>query len=447
MALTMINEEPTIGEKSMVNERSTIDEKSMPGMRRHCTTIKVTTAAVLASLGVLASLSGHAAAPADERPPAFKASALLTPPQARGPHHAVADAVPTPDFYHEFTITSDFGTFEAPGRTMLAVRLHEVDALAQLQDVSKTEVFLKAAGTSVVNIGKGAAAVVTNPEDTAKGLGSGIKRFGINLGRQTQRAVDSSKDPAAGADGNSDTAATAAAKGALGVNGAARRWAQKLGVDPYTTNPVLHKALEDIGTADAAGSIATKVVLPIPKVVGMTATVGGLVWSKDPEELRKINEQRLKELGVADAAAKRLFRNSAMSLTFETRLIAALGAVKVPGCADYVATAADAKNEREALFFVESAELLQQRHAGTPFTAVLTDSRALVAVTADRRAMALLPLDWVRWTGAVESALRDIIGRARAELRAGTVVIALTGRPSPAMARQAAARGWTITTS
>ncbi len=74
---------------------------------------------------------------------------------------------------------------------------------------------------------------------------------------------------------------------------------------------------------------------------------------------------------------------------------------------DYVATAAEARNEREALFFVESAEMLQRRHARTPFTAVLTDSRALVAVTADRRAVALLPLDWVRWTSAVESTLRD----------------------------------------
>ena len=65
---------------------------------------------------------------------------------------------------------------------MLAVRLHEIDALAQLQGVSKTEVFLQAAGRSVVNVGKGAAAVVTNPEATAKGLGSGLKRFGSEPG-------------------------------------------------------------------------------------------------------------------------------------------------------------------------------------------------------------------------------------------------------------------------
>ena len=389
-------------------------------------------------LTVAAVGAGRAAAPADERPPTLKASMLLGPAEVRGPHHTVAEAVKTPDFYHEFAITSDFGEFEAIGRSMLAVRLHEIDALAQLQDVSKTEVFLQAAGTSVVNIGKGAAAVVTNPEEAAKGLGAGVKRFGVNLGRATRRAVDSSEDPAA----EGDNAAKAAR-----VSGASRRWAQKVGVDPYTTNQVLRKVLADIGTADSAGSIATKIVVPIPKVVGMTAAVGGLVWSKDPEELRKINEQRLKEIGATDAAAKRLFRNSAMTLTLETRLVAALWAVKRPGCADYVATAADARNEREALFFVESAELLQQRHANTPFTAVLTDSRALVAVTADRHALVLLPLDWVRWTAAVESTLRDIVGRARTELHATAFAIVLTGKASAATTKQAAARGWTISAS
>ena len=56
---------------------------------------------------------------------------------------------------------------------------------------------------------------------------------------------------------------------------------------------MLRKALEDIAKVDAAGSIATKVAIPIPAVVGMTAKVGDLVWGQDPEEVRKINEQRM----------------------------------------------------------------------------------------------------------------------------------------------------------
>jgi len=403
----------------------------------------ITALAFLAT--VAAGRPYQAAAPADEPPPRFTAAQLLSPAELRGPHHTIADVVQTEGYYHEFRIQSDFGTFDAAGRSMLAVRLHEVEALATLDDVSKTEVFLKSAGTSVVNVGKGVANVVTDPADTAKGIGGGVKRFGVNLGRVTKRTVDSAtKDDPAEETTQSGNAAASAAKSVLGVNRAARRWAQKVGVDPYTTNTVLRKALDDFGQVDAAGSIATKVVLPIPGVVGMTATVGDLVWGKDPEELRKINEQRLKELGVPDGTAKRLFLNSAMTLSCETRLVAALHAVKVPGTADRVAAAAESRHEREALFHVESAELLQRLHAKTPFTALLTDSLATVAVTAGRRAFVLLPLDWLRWTATGESTLREIDERARKELKATTLVIVLAGKASSAASKELAARGWRL---
>ncbi len=394
---------------------------------------------------VAAGNTYRAAEPADEPPPSFAAAQLLSPAELRGPHHTVADAVQTDGYYHEFRITSDFGEFEAAGRTMLAVRLHEIRALAQLDEVSKTEVFLRSAGTSVVNVGRGVATAVTSPVDTARGVGSGVKRFGVNLGRMTRRTVDSatSEDPAEepAPGGN---AAVGAAQGVLGVNRAARRWAQKVGVDPYSTNPVLRQALSDFGRVDAAGSIATKVILPIPGVVGMTATVSDLVWGKDPEELRKINEQRLRDLGVPGDTAQRLFRNSAMTLSYETRLIAALHALKLPGAANRVAAAAESRHEREALFHVESAELLQQRHAKTPFTGLLTDSLATVAVTADRRAVVLLPIDWLRWTETTESAMREIDARTRKELKATSLHAVLTGKASGLATREITAQRWVL---
>ena len=402
-------------------------------------------AVVLCVAALAAGAARSLSARADEPPPVFTAAQLLTPAQLKGPHHAVADAVATDGYFHQFTIRSDFGEFEAEGRSMLVVRLREIDALAQLDDVSKTEVFLKAAGTSVLNVGKGVANAVTKPSETAKGIGSGVKRLGVNLGRIGKRSVDSATgdDPAEGSK-QGDNAAVSAGKSVLGISGASRRWAQKLGVDPYTTNPVLRKALNDIGEIDAAGSIATKVVLPVPAVVGMTATVSDLVWGKDPEELRKINEQRLRELGVPDATAKQLFLNSAMTLSYETRLIAALYARKLPGSADRVAAAAAARHEREALFHVESAELLQQRDAKPPFTRLLSDSSALVAATPGGRAVVLLPLDWVRWTAGSEATVREIDARARKELKATGIDVLLTGKASSRAAKELAARGWSL---
>ena len=52
-------------------------------------------------------------------------------------------------------------------------------------------------------------------------------------------------------------------------------------------------------------SIVTKVVVPIPAVVSTTATVGNLVWSKDPEELSKMNEARLRALGAPEKPPQR----------------------------------------------------------------------------------------------------------------------------------------------
>ena len=68
-----------------------------------------------AGLVVVAAVAPGTRGARRRTPADFKASALLAPAQVRGPHHVVADAVPTPDFFHEFTITSDFGTFEADG--------------------------------------------------------------------------------------------------------------------------------------------------------------------------------------------------------------------------------------------------------------------------------------------------------------------------------------------
>ena len=403
-------------------------------------------AACIALAAILAGASA-AAQKGDEPPPVFTASALLTPAVAKGEHYTVGDTVRTEGYFHEFTLSSPFGAFEAVGRSELAVRIQEINALAALQDVSKTEVFLAAAGQSVVKVGQSAAGVVTDPAGTAKGIGAGIKRFGVNLGRRTQRAVESTDDSdtaSAGQTKDKDTAAESAAKGVLGVTAAMRRWARKVGVDPYTTNVVLRQALSDIGKVDAAGSIATKVVLPIPAVVGLTSTVGDLVWSKDPEEVRKINEQRLRELTVSEDVAKALFKNPSFTLTYQTRLVAGLRAVNVTGCADYVKTAAEARNEREALFFVESAEILQQWHSRQPVRAVLTDSRAMVAASRDGRARVLLPLDWVRWTAATASALNEIHARARSDLKATHLQLALTGRPSDRAAREIKTRGWEI---
>ena len=137
-----------------------------------------------------------AVAAAYEAPRTFKASEVLKPAQVKGPHFSVAPTVKTEGYLHVFDITTDYGPLEAEGESMLIKLVHEVGCLAELDKVSKSEVFVKAAGTSVLNVGKGVASVVKDPKATAEGMGEGVKRFGTNLGRKAKRTTDKAVDSA-----------------------------------------------------------------------------------------------------------------------------------------------------------------------------------------------------------------------------------------------------------
>jgi hypothetical protein len=302
-----------------------------------------------------------------------------------------------------------------------------------------------------VNVGKGVAATVKDPGATAAGLGQGVKRFGSNIGRKakrtTDKAVDSTKsdDKASGGEQKSTSQqAEGVANSVLGVNGAARKWAQKVGVNPYTTNPVLKKALIDIGRVDSAGGLAAKIAVPIPPVVSATAKVGNLVWAKDPEALLKENEAKLKAIGASPDTIKKLYLARGFNLTLHTRLAEALSQVKAPGCADYVDTATEADTEAEAVFFTESAEALARFHTTQPVAAVLTDSRGLVAKTKSGQAVLLLPVDYVRWTAAIEKGATEIQQRAKAERGAAAGERQPTGRAAAPAQTERAARGWKV---
>ena len=222
-----------------------------------------------------------------------------------------------------------------------------------------------------------------------------------------------------------------------------RRWAQKVGADPYTTNPALKKALEDVARVDVSGSLATKIVVPIPPVVGTTAQVGDLVWAHDPEALRKTNEREpassasarpgqgvLRQPDLhphpADAAHRRPARGAC------------------PRAGDYVAAAAEAEER------APGAVLRGERRdaAGVPrqskVASVLTDSRALVAKLPSGQAVALLPLDWVRVSGAAKKAVLTEMGaRAKAELGATSLALSVSGQVTERATREFAALGWT----
>src|SRR6266487_7140892 len=115
-----------------------------------------------------------------EELPELKASEILKPELLKGPHHVVRDPVPTGSGMNQFTIDSDFGVFEADGNEMLLQRLKEIDAIARLQEVSRTDEFKKsllAAAKSPLNSAKN---IARDPAQAISNVPKGIMKF---LGR------------------------------------------------------------------------------------------------------------------------------------------------------------------------------------------------------------------------------------------------------------------------
>jgi hypothetical protein len=76
-----------------------------------------------------------------EELPVLNASDILQPDFLAGPHHKVREEVPTYSGANQFTINSDSGVFEADGNEMLVRRINEINAIARLKEISRTDEF------------------------------------------------------------------------------------------------------------------------------------------------------------------------------------------------------------------------------------------------------------------------------------------------------------------
>src|SRR6201984_1902155 len=223
-----------------------------------------------------------------EELPELKASEILKPELVKGPHYVVPDPVPTASGMNQFTIDSDFGVFEADGNEMLLQRLKEIDAIARLREVSRGDEFKKslvAAAKSPLNSAKN---IAQDPAQAISNVPKGIMKF---LGR----AKDTVKNVGKGS--GEDEGEGNRMKDVIGYSDKRTKIALQMGIDPYSTNTVLQKELDDVAWASWAGGFTFSVAtFPISGPMGATLTVTGLnstveqlLREKSPSELEQIN--------------------------------------------------------------------------------------------------------------------------------------------------------------
>src|SRR5207249_7275146 len=176
-----------------------------------------------------------------EELPVLNASEILRPEILAGPHHKVREPVPTYFGANQFTIDSDCGVFEANGNEMLVRRINEINAIAQLKEISRTDEYKKALTAAAKSPIAAAKNIVTDPVNTVANVPKGIMKF-------MSRAGESVKN--IGKKTDSDEGSKM--QQLIGFSNAKRKVAIDLGVDPYSTNTVLQRELDGIAWASFA---------------------------------------------------------------------------------------------------------------------------------------------------------------------------------------------------
>lgn len=403
-----------------------------------------------------------------ETPPVLRAGDFLDPVILKGPHHRIDDQVVSDGVFNTYTITSDYGTFRVEGTSLAALRAHEIGAIARLKEVDKIAVAAGAVAASVVDVGKGVVHVVTNPVGTITGVGDGVARLFGRIGRGAKRTAEkmgseekASSEPqnlvdrrdAAKASGTSNAGKAVEATGNLakdivGVNFAMRSWAQKLRVDPYTRNEVLHKELRNVAQYDAGGHFAPK-LLPLGAVafaLGATATADDLIWMKEPDDLVTMNETRLNSMGVKPEDSRAFRLNGQYNLTRQVRLVTALdGLSGVYGRPEFVARAAGAQMDADAQFYTESALLAETFHrTQAPLTGIVVNMPGACVLAQGGRFACLFPLDYIAWTEGMAGHFDRITRRVETDFPKAKRELWLTGRVSPRTSAELQTRGWTV---
>ncbi len=243
-----------------------------------------------------------------ETEPVLKAKDLVAPELLKGPHFTVDDRVPVKGFLAYFTIRSDYGTFEAHGIHMFQIRVKEVYALAQLDDMSKTKEFAEAAGRAIARPVTSTVHMLVNPVETMEGFPGGVTRLWDRIKLGSEKVAEAATAP--GASGGQKVADVSERVGgitvtALGYEKERRDLAKGLGVDPYTTNPVLSKKLSDMAWVAFSGRFgiqaAMSVLVPYSMAMSAVTITNTTVYDTPQGDLINKDQAIFAETGASEA--------------------------------------------------------------------------------------------------------------------------------------------------
>ena len=347
-----------------------------------------------------------------EELPELKASEILRADMLKGPYHSVRESVPTASGSNQFVIDSEFGVFDADGNEMLFRRVKELYAIAQLKDVSRTEQFTNALVKAAKSPLVAAQKIIKDPGEALSNVPKGVVKF-FGKAKTSIKNVGKKKDK-----GEKDAEGSKAEQ-AIGLSKARREIAISMGIDPYTSNTVLQKELDEVAWASWAGGFAfSAVTFPISGPAGMaltatsvTSSAERLLKEKTPGDLKAINRKGLLGMGANGKSADRILSNRAFSPTHATTFVLNLQSLQqVENRGAFIQAAAEkSENESDALFCLQTARLMSQLHTtDTPLARIGMIGDFPVCIAKDGKVVVALQWDYAAWTAQAASVISEI---------------------------------------
>jgi hypothetical protein len=359
-------------------------------------------------------------------------------PAMRGANYTVRPIARSDGLMRIFEVETSYGQFQFDGFDFTMMRLRELDAIAALEKMSRSEAWAKSFGRAVVAPVKLGVDFVVNPVDAFGRSMSGISNM-----------FDRANATLSGQRTNRDSLADSL----LGVSDAQRQLAIELGVDPYTDFPPLAQQLRQVAGAMAGGQLTVRAGL-----VAVTGGVGiGISAASNVEQAKDTLRDKtaaqviaevkatLLSLGVPEDITSQVLENrnyTPADLLIMSRALAQLGAQNTVA---FVAVAADASSRAGAYFNRRRAELLAARGAELGgLAAFVTVVGHAVNVTRSGQVVAAFPFDELAWTDIPQRTFRAANAELRRNSPAGNAVFATTGQITPVAAAEIKRLGWRI---
>lgn len=369
-----------------------------------------------------------------ELEPELAAVELLQPALLAGPDYRVEPRAQLHGFQAHFVLHTDFGTISAESVEILSLRVQEMEALKALHAESVSAALAKSGLEAVMAPVRAVAQVVQRPGEAVTGLPRGIWRYfeervtrigqrARRLGARADQRISHDGSPFDGVDapmaasrrprakgeeswfGNIGDEFERLAKSEAGFGRARRELAARLGVDPYTGNPLIRERLDALAWAATAGKLgvgqAMGLLDPISsQVLGTSSEVNRLVLQLPPEDLRRRNDERLEALGADEDLRYSFLQFGRYSPTLQTALVEGIERLQPrEGIDVLLEIALMAQNEVEARFMVNALALLHAHLGDRAIGGRVVGVGALLAYdSADGERIFPLPVDLLSWT-------------------------------------------------